>query len=280
MESFNERSIDGKIIVVTGASRGLGRHLALRLAQRKAILVLTARDIDQLNTTVEELKKETNHSAIYGFQCDQGKRESIDQFYAQFAQQFDHIDFLVNNASIMPGYAMEEIDDELDEQTYRVNVEGMHFVTKRALPFLFKPQNEADAFERGVIFVSSSASWLEEPEEGYGMISYRASKAAENGIMVGLHQLYVDDNQMAKNLRGDRKLSRVASVHPGFVATGLGRETWQDKTHDDATIASLKSGFGAIDLDSGIDTALWLIASENGVVQSGKHYYQRKVHSF
>ena len=178
----------------------------------------------------------------------------------------------------MPGYGVESIDDQLDIDTLRINVEGALLVTKRALPLLFASPNKD--FERTIVFVSSSAGYLTEPEEGYGMISYRASKAAENGIMVGLHQLYVDDNAMGKNLRGDRFLNRVVSVHPGFVATGLGRETWSDKSHDDSTIANIKGSWGAIPIENGIDTMLWLVAADSGVVQSGKTYFERKVHSF
>jgi NAD(P)-dependent dehydrogenase (short-subunit alcohol dehydrogenase family) len=278
---LSRTSLEGKIIIVTGASRGLGEHLSLRLAQRKATLVLTARHEQALQETVNHLKQESNNQNIEGIVCDQGDRQSIISFFEQFKQRYDHLDILVNNASVMPGYGQESISDDLDELTYRVNVEGYHFFTKYALPYLFAaPKSD---FERTVLFVSSSSSWLEEPEEGYGMLSYRASKAAENGLMVGLHQLYVDKNEMAVNIRGgndsNKYLNRVVSVHPGFVATGLGRETWFNPDHKDNEISGLKEQGGAISLDAGIDTLLWLIAAQDSI-QSGKHYYLRKVHSF
>ena len=280
LEPFPERNLENKIIVVTGASRGLGNRLAQLLAQRKATLVLTARDQSSLDTAVNDIKTSTGNDHVYGFVCDQGKLESVNEFFRQFSQKFSHIDVLVNNASIMPGYGMETIDDQLDIDTFRINVEGVFMVTKKALPFMFASPNKD--FERTVIFVSSSAGWLTEPEEGCGMISYRASKAAENGIMVGLHQMYVEDTERTREVRGgdsSKYLNRVVSLHPGFVATGLGKETWMDKSHDHSKISELKLGFGAIPIDSGVDTMLWLIAAESGV-QSGKTYYERKVHSF
>jgi len=57
------------------------------------------------------------------------------------------------------------------------------------------------------------------------MLGYCATKAGENGLMVALDQLYVKDSEEAKKIRGDNKLHRVVSVHPGIVSTGLGRET-------------------------------------------------------
>jgi NAD(P)-dependent dehydrogenase (short-subunit alcohol dehydrogenase family) len=130
MQAFEERSVEGKIIIVTGGSRGLGAHLALRLAERKAILILTGRSQQVLDETVERLKQKSLNYNIEGISCDQGDRRSIKQFFDKFSQKYSHIDILVNNASIMPGYQQELISDELDEETYRVNVEGYHFFTK------------------------------------------------------------------------------------------------------------------------------------------------------
>lgn len=70
----------------------------------------------------------------------------------------------------MPGIFqdMESTSDELDLATFRTNIEGSYFVTKRALPLIFKSPDQA--FEKSVIFVSSMAGWLENPEIGVGMV--------------------------------------------------------------------------------------------------------------
>lgn len=61
---------------------------------------------------------------------------------------------------------------------------------------------------------------------------------------------------------------------------GLGRETWQDKSASDEQIEKAKVNFGAIPIEQGCDTLLWTVLSQDKAVQSGKHYYERKVHSF
>jgi len=71
----------------------------------------------------------------------------------------------------------------------------------------------------------------------------------------------------------------LPAVHPGFVQTGLGMETNPDFT-DAKAFAATKAGWGAISLAEGTDTLLWTIAAADGIVQSGKLYHQRKVHSF
>lgn len=169
------------------------------------------------------MKKETQNQQIAGFPCDLSSLSSINSLFKTINEKYTHLDVVINNASIMIGYGEDplKIDDELEELQFRINVDGYHFVTKKSLPLLFKSKD----FERTVLFVSSSAGWLTEPEEGNGMLGYRATKAAENGLMVALHQLYVCDSELSKKIRGENKLHRVGSVHPGFVQTGLGKET-------------------------------------------------------
>lgn len=103
-------------------------------------------------------------------------------------------------------------------------------MTKRALPLLFKSPKD---FERTIIFTSSDSSYLTNPVEGFGALGYRTSKTAENGLMVGLHQLYVDNNEMAKSVRKENQLHRIVCVDPGFVSTGLGKELMKDQTVED-----------------------------------------------
>ena len=140
---------------------------------------------------------------------------------AEVQSDHGHLDGLVLNASIMPGFMQPVfgVDDELEEQTFRINVEGYWFCLKYAMPLLLASPTD---FERTVVFVSGLAGALEKPVPGLGMLPYSASLAAENGLMVRLHQEMVDDNAGAVQLRGSKerkdKLQRVVSLHPGIVS--------------------------------------------------------------
>lgn len=105
-----------------------------------------------------------------------------------------------------------KVSDELDAAVFDINVAGAHFTTKYALPLLLRSPNK---IERTVVYVSSSAGFLTEPEEGNGMLAYRASKAAENGLMVGLHQLYVEDSETSIRVRGGADAPKLARVVSG-----------------------------------------------------------------
>lgn len=114
---------------------------------------------------------------------------------------------LVNNASVMPSIFEDPTStlDATDAMTVRINVEGTWLVTKHALPLL--KEGAGPDFERTVVFMSSAASFLEEPEEANGMLPYHASKAAVNALMVHLHQVYGVDSEA-----GTKRLKRVAGL--------------------------------------------------------------------
>lgn len=103
-------------------------------------------------------------------------------------------------------------------------MDGTYFVTKKTLPLLARKST----FGGTIVFVSSCEAYLTEPTDPNGMLAYRASKAAVNGLMVATHKLYVGDGAMQAMIRGtapDAGLTRVVAVHPGYVKTGLGVET-------------------------------------------------------
>lgn len=221
------------------------------------------------------------------------------------AADYGHIESLVLNASIMPGFHQPILDcpDELEEATFRTNVEGYWWCVKYGLPLLLAAPTD---FERTVLFVSGLAGALEKPPPGLGMLVYSATLAAENGLMVRLHQEMVDGNKPAADLRGssDAKdmLQRVVAVHPGIVAvrsaapvlccstakcvvapcppppqTGLGRETLEGTLPE---LEAKKRSMGMITAEEGIDSLVWLLAAQDRVVQSGKFYDQRAVIPF
>jgi len=275
--NFSERNVEGRTILITGASRGIGAHVSEKLAIRKAKLILLAKDGNKLKEFCDHLKHTSGNQHIDHYGCDLSDAAAIREVFNQIKAKHQSIDVLVNNASIMPGIFQdpETLSDELDLLTLRTNIDGYFFVTKYALPLLFA---SSPNFERTIVFVSSQAGYLTEPEPGNAMLAYHTSKAAENGLMVHMHQLYVVQDQGTQGIRGEKVLHRIVSCHPGFVQTGLGIETapQHSNIHEYATF---KSQIGAISVEDGSDTILWLILANDGV-QSGKLYDCRKVHSF
>jgi NAD(P)-dependent dehydrogenase (short-subunit alcohol dehydrogenase family) len=117
------------------------------------------------------------------------------------------------------------------------------------------------------------------------MLAYRASKAANAGLAVALHALYVGDaDATAVRTRGgaERQLHRVVCVNPGFVQTGLGLESAPPGFARDApdAFAAAKAAWGAAPLADGVDGVLWPLVARDGAVVSGKMYFKRAVVPF
>lgn len=135
---------------------------------------------------------------------------------------------------------------------------------------------------RTIVYVSSALGWLNEPFSRPGLMAYRCSKAAENGLMVSIHDTYVNSqNEVCLKQRMEQYpnefLHRVVSIHPGYVATGIGKES--SNVSQEEMIKS-KQERGAMTEDKGVATLLWTVVAKQGV-QSGKHYVPgRKEHSF
>lgn len=197
------------------------------------------------------------------------------------AADHGHLNGLVLNASVMPGYMdpVFSVPDALEEATFRTNVEGYWWAVKYGMPLLLAAPAD---WQRTVLFVSGLAGALERPPPGLGMLVYSATLAAENGLMVRLHQEMVDGNAPAVGLRGgadpERALHRVVSAHPGIVATGLGRETLPG-SQADIVQRKLASGH-FVGVEEGTDTLTWLVAAQDGAVESGKFYDRRAVIPF
>ncbi len=189
--------LSGRVAVVTGGSRGLGRADALALAQAGADVVVTDILLESdptLQETAESAQSAlaqlfTSHSVVYAertsaevremgrrsvaVKMDVTDRDQVAEVMAQVKRDFGSIDILVNNAGTLDHMGqIESQSDELWERDLRVNLTGAYNCTKAAWPYM-REQNWGR-----VIFMSSVAGTL----GGFGQASYSATKAGLIGF--------------------------------------------------------------------------------------------------
>lgn len=124
--------IEGKVVVVTGASSGLGEATARRLAASGAKLILGARRIDRLENIVMDLRRD-GHEAI-AVRTDVTVRTDVEALIAKAVEQFGRIDVLINNAGIMPLSPLAKLRVDEWEQTIDINIKGVLFGIAAVLP--------------------------------------------------------------------------------------------------------------------------------------------------
>ncbi len=195
----------GKVAIVTGSSRGIGRGIATRLAEEGANVVLCARGSDELDTTVRSI---TGPGRAIGIVADVATPEGAAAVVAAAVDQLGGIDIVVNNVGGSGAKTFAETDAADLQAVFDKNVFPAVNVSHAALPSLRSRGG-------GVIAVISSI-W---GREGGGAPSYNVAKAAEISLA----------KAMATDLAKDGV--RVFSVAPGSTLFPGG--SWERRTRDD-----------------------------------------------
>jgi NADP-dependent 3-hydroxy acid dehydrogenase YdfG len=194
-------SLRGKIVLITGASSGIGQATALEFAKQGAKLILAARRLDRLNELTPKLVEAGGHSDdVLNLRLDVRDHEAVNQVLGGLPTVWKEIAILVNNAGLSRGLAkLYEDDPENWEEMLDTNVKGLLYVTRAIVPGMV---------ERGCGHVISIGSTAGHQTYAGGAV-YCASKAAENRIMDGLR---ID--AIGKGIR-------VTSIDPGMVQTAF-----------------------------------------------------------
>jgi 3-oxoacyl-[acyl-carrier protein] reductase len=163
-------SLLGKVALVTGASRGIGRAVALSLARAGADLVLAAEHAQGAEAAGREVMALKRRAVAVG--CDVAKPEQVDALVQRARSAFERIDILVNNAGVALRAPVTDTGDADFDRVIAVNLAGPFYLTRRLLPEMVK---------RGwgrIVNVSSISGTLGTPL----MSAYCASKWGLNGL--------------------------------------------------------------------------------------------------
>jgi short-subunit dehydrogenase len=194
----SHRRFDGQICVVTGASSGIGRAIALTMADRGAVVIGVARRRDLLDELSTELRARTPSCSTAV--CDVGDADAFRATLARVVGDHGRIDILINNAGIDIGLPVPGGDDAIVHQVFAVNFFGTVAGTLAVLPAMV---------DRGSgIVVNMSSDTARAPEPGQG--AYAASKAAVSAFTESV--AYEVAN----------KGVHVHVLYPGWVPTAMG----------------------------------------------------------
>ncbi|OPL11352.1 MAG: short-chain dehydrogenase [delta proteobacterium MLS_D] len=124
-------SLDGKIALVTGASRGIGEAIAMTLAEYGAQVILVSRKIDALTEVAEKIEAEGGTAVAIA--CNMGRPEQIGELFNEVREGFGRLDILVNNAATNPYFGeMLGADEGVWDKTNDVNLKGPFFMIQHA----------------------------------------------------------------------------------------------------------------------------------------------------
>lgn len=185
-----------KVVIVTGASSGIGLACAEAFAAQGAKVVLAARSISTLQDIEKQLQAKGSQTLVVA--TDVSKEEDCQNLINQTIATFGQLDILVNNAGISMRAVFADADLDVLRKLMDINFWGTVYCTKYALPYLLKTQGT-------VVGVSSIAGFKGLP----GRTGYSASKFAMNGF---LESLRIENLKTGLN---------VLTVCPGFTASNI-----------------------------------------------------------
>jgi len=194
---MSDNNIDGKVVVITGASSGLGEATARQLVAQGARVVLGARRIDRLHALVEEMK--ANGGQAIAVETDVSDRAQVQHLVDAAITAFGRIDVLINNAGLMPHSPLERLKVDDWDRMIDVNLKGVLYGIAAVLPHMQRQKSGH------IINVSSVAGHKVSPN---GAV-YAATKHAVRALSEGLRQEVKPWN------------IRTTVISPGAVATEL-----------------------------------------------------------
>ncbi|KAM7471540.1 hypothetical protein LguiA_009723 [Lonicera macranthoides] len=167
-KSISKEDVAGKVVLITGASSGIGEHIAYEYARRRACLVLVARREERLRAVADKARKLGSPDVIF-ICADVSMFEDCKRFVDESINHFGRLDHLVNNAGIAPASSFEEYKCVADHTSVmNINFWGSVYSSQFALPHLRKSKGK-------IIVIASCAGWL--PSAGLSI--YGSTKAAQ-----------------------------------------------------------------------------------------------------
>lgn len=163
--------LKGKVALVTGGGRGLGRSMAKGFAEAGARVVLAARSEEELKTACSEIGRECDAELAYVV-CDLSQRQETARLAVEATKKFGSIDILVNNAGINHPQAIDEITDESWDKVLEVNLSSCMALTRALVPEMMKKK-----WGR-IIYMSSIMGFASKEKRD----AYSATKSALLGL--------------------------------------------------------------------------------------------------
>jgi len=256
--------MDQKICLITGATDGIGRVAARELGKRGWTLALVSRNAQKGERVARELRQECRNEEIYFKQADLSLQRDVRRVARDMAETYPRLDVLLNNAGAL--FWKRQTTAEGVEKTFALNHLNYFLLTNLLLDRLRAAPSARVVNVASGAHVGARLDFDDlECAEAYktfrgGWTAYKRSKLANIMFSAAL----------ARRLDGEPIVSNA--LHPGFVRTRFGK----DNGGYFAAALGIGMRFGAISVEKGAETPVYLAAAEDVAGVSGRYFYECK----
>ena len=257
-----------KTVLITGATDGIGKHLAKKLASEGHQVILHGRNPQKLELALQEVRGVSLRARVSSYLADFSKLDDVYRFVEEIKRDFQRIDVLFNNAGLYAGKDRKASAENV-ELTFMLSVLVPYILTTELSPLLEK------AADGRVINTSSYMHHFAKVKD----LDFEFEKEYNPGLAYNNSKLYTIwmTRYLAREFFLKASNITINAYHPGLISTNLGNDSSDEKTK--------KSLFGRLmkslskDLDQGIETGYYLTLSEEVRGLTGYYFDEKKVKS-
>lgn len=202
---MNLFDLSGKVAIITGSTKGIGKAIAVRMAQHGAKVVVSSRNQDVCDDVAQAIRDDGGEAIAVA--CNINYKEQLENLVNVTHDQFGPVDILVCNAALNPYYGpTQEIPDEAFDKVMHANIGSVHRLCQLVIPDMAQGDG-------GSVIIVSSIGGIKGTDK---LGAYAISKAA--------------DMQIARNLAVEwgPKNVRVNCIAPGLIRTDFARALWEN----------------------------------------------------
>jgi NAD(P)-dependent dehydrogenase (short-subunit alcohol dehydrogenase family) len=255
-----------KTILITGATDGIGKHLAQKMANEGHEVIIHGRNPEKLRKALSDIQLKSGNQQVHAYLADFSIMSDVYHFAHEIKTDFQKIDVLFNNAGLYAGSQRQATAEDV-ELTFMLSVQVPYILTTELLSLLEK----SDAGR--VINTSSFMHHFAKVKNlDFGMIEdYTPGLAYNNGK---LYTIWLS-RYLAQQLQAKASKVTINSYHPGLISTNLGNDSSDAKVQ--SSLFSRMMKFFSKDLDQGIETGYYLSLSDEAASITGRYFDGKKL---
>jgi NAD(P)-dependent dehydrogenase (short-subunit alcohol dehydrogenase family) len=204
----------GKVVIITGATSGLGKEAAKVFAEKGATVIMPVRNTEKAKSVLEEILKLYPNSKIVIKSLDLSSLNSIKLFADDFLKSYNQLDILINNAGIM--YCPYSKTQDGFEIQMGTNHLGPYALTAQLMPLLMKTANSRIINTASLAHLTGNIDF---EDLNWGNRKYKTMQAYADSKIANLYFHY----ELAKKLKGQKNAPLIIAAHPGWTKTELDR---------------------------------------------------------